>query len=86
MDCLWSEINKRHARTPRVHMLRGMQLGGMRWPFYSLDSTNIAQNAHGARPHNSAPKMADRLDAMQCPARFNERAKQPSLLEISTHD
>lgn len=65
MDAMWDEIAKRHRRLPKVHMLRGMQLAGKHWPFYSLDSTNIAQNHN--RIQNTPRSLADRLDALQCP-------------------
>lgn len=68
MDEIWTEITSRHKRTPWVHMLRGMQLSGRRWPFASVDSTDIAQNHH--LPHKSPRSMADRWDAMQTPARY----------------
>ena len=67
----------RFARTPPVHMLRGMQCAGMRWPFASVDSTDIARNH--ARKQNSARAMADRWDAMQCPAKWSARAEQMEL-------
>jgi hypothetical protein len=66
MDTLWNEIVKRHRRTPNVHMFRGTQLTLERWPFASVDSTDIATNHH--REQNTARKMADRWDAAQCPA------------------
>jgi hypothetical protein len=68
MDEAWNEIAKRHTKTPWVHMLRGMQLSGMEWPFASADSTDIAQNHH--LPHKSARSMADRWDAAQCPSKW----------------
>lgn len=68
MDKIWNAIAARHARLPWVHMLRGMQLSGKRWPFASVDSTDIAQNHH--RPQNTVRSMADRWDARQCPARW----------------
>ncbi|MFN9163452.1 MAG: hypothetical protein ACK6DM_12250 [Alphaproteobacteria bacterium] len=68
MDEAWTELSARHKRTPWVHMLRGMQLSGRRWPFASVDSTDIAQNHH--LPHKSPRSMADRWDAMQTPAAY----------------
>lgn len=68
MDEAWERISKSHARTPSVHMLRGMQLSGKRWPFASVDSTDIARNHH--RPQNSPSKMANRWDCVQCPKGF----------------
>ena len=71
MDKAWNAICQHHARLPNVHMLRGMQLSGMEWPFASADSTDVAQNHH--LPHQSARKMADRWDAAQCPAKWESR-------------
>lgn len=68
MDEAWTEISARHKRTPWVHMLRGMQLSGKRWPFASVDSTDVAQNHH--LPHQTPTKMANRWDGLQCPAKY----------------
>lgn len=77
MDEAWNTLARRHQRMPHIHMLRGMQLSGMEWPFASVDSTDIAQNHH--LPHQSARKMADRWDAAQCPAKWQFReTSQPS--------
>jgi hypothetical protein len=65
MDNIWNDIFRTFGKAPRIHMLRGMQLSSRRWPFASVDSTDIAQNHH--LPHNSARKMADRWNATQCP-------------------
>jgi hypothetical protein len=78
MDEMWNEIARRNKRLPRLHMLRGMQLSGMHWPFYSVDSTDIAQNHH--LPHRSARAMADRWDAMQCPGTWSIRPTQGELV------
>jgi hypothetical protein len=78
MDEMWNEIARRHKRLPRLHMLRGMQLSGRQWPFYSVDSTDIAQNHH--LPHRSARSMADRWDGMQCPGSWEIRPEQGELV------
>ncbi|KPL28535.1 MAG: hypothetical protein AMJ72_02645, partial [Acidithiobacillales bacterium SM1_46] len=79
MDRLWNEITKRHARTPNVHMLRGMQLSAREWPFASVDSTDVAQNHN--RPQNTARAMADRWDAANCPACWVERHPQTDMFD-----
>lgn len=71
MDATWNAIAGRHARTPNVHMFRGTQLTRARWPFASVDSTDVARNHN--RPQNTARAMADRWDAAQCPARWMPR-------------
>lgn len=78
MDETWNVLIRTFARTPPIHMLRGMQCSGLRWPFASVDSTDIAQNHH--LPHRSARVMADRWDAMQCPERWEIRAEQMELV------
>ena len=59
---------------PWIHMLRGSAQCG-RWPFASVDSTNIARNHHLQR--NDAVIMANIIDAQQCPVR--REATQPEL-------
>lgn len=65
MDEAWNALALRHQRVPWVHMLRGMQCCGKRWPFSSADSTDVAQNHH--LKHNTALAMANRWDVVQCP-------------------
>jgi hypothetical protein len=74
MDHAWREIGRRHSRTPWVHMLRGMQLTRHRWPFASVDSTDIARNH--SRPQNTPLAMVERWDAAQCPPRYSDRGEQ----------
>lgn len=78
MDDAWDAIARRHHRMPKIHMLRGLDACGRRWPFSRADSTNIARNHN--RPQNSPRKMADRIDAIQCPAIWRVTAKQMELI------
>jgi hypothetical protein len=78
MDEAWNALSARHTRLPWVHMLRGMQLVGRRWPFASVDSTDIGRNHN--RPQNSPRAMADRWDAMQCPGRWARAPEQQELI------
>lgn len=78
MDELWDALIQTFGNAPPLHMLRGMQLSGMAWPFMSVDSTDVAQNHN--RPQNTALKMAMRWDAMQCPATWEPKAKQLELV------
>lgn len=78
MDATFNELSKRHRRLPWLHMLRGMQLSCMRWPFASVDSTDIARNHN--RPSNTPRQMADRWDAMQTPATWALRPEQMELV------
>lgn len=77
MDETWNEIARTFGRPPPLHMLRGMQCSGLRWPFASVDSTDVAQNHN--RPQNTPRAMADRWDAMQCGGRWEVRAEQMEL-------
>lgn len=61
-----------------IHMLRGMSLAGSPYPFASVDSTDVARNHN--RPQNNAKEMADRWDALQCPARWTSRPIQRPLI------
>lgn len=78
MDETWNLLAVTFGRTPPIHMLRGMQCSGLRWPFASVDSTDIAQNHH--LPQNTPRRMADRWDAVQCPPRWKIRREQEALL------
>jgi len=78
MDALWNEVTRTFGRPPRLHMLRGMQLSGREWPFYSLDSTDVAQNHN--RPQNTPRAMADRWDATQCAPRWVLKPEQIELV------
>jgi len=79
MDQAWNALSAVHARTPNVHMLRGMQLSGLEWPFASVDSTDVAQNHN--RPQNTPRSLADRWDASQAAPRWQARAQQPDLYD-----
>jgi hypothetical protein len=77
MDAAFDEVSKRHHFLPWLHMLRGMACCGERWPFASVDSTDIARNHN--RPQNTPRKMAERWDAIQCPATWRVSVKQTEL-------
>lgn len=77
MDEAWGAVAQRHCRLPWLHMLRGMQLSGMHYPFASVDSTDVAQNHN--RPQNTALGLASRWDAAQTPARW---VRAPEQLEM----
>jgi hypothetical protein len=58
MDEAWNAVWRAFRSVPNLHMLRGTQLAGRRWPFASADSTDIARNHN--RAQNSPRSMADR--------------------------
>ena len=68
IDHAFDEINKRHKRTPWVHMLRGMQCVKWEYPFASVDSTDVARNH--AQSKRGPREMASRWDSMQCPSKW----------------
>lgn len=70
----------RNGKIPWIHMLRGMSLSGSQYPFSSVDSTDVARN-HNRR--NNALMMANRWDAIQCPAEWQPMMTQKELLEVS---
>lgn len=78
MDAAWRAIMANHRRAPNIHMLRGLQLVRHRWPFASVDSTDIARN-HSA-PQNEVGTMRRRWDARQCPATFSDPGEQLELV------
>ncbi len=72
MDETWNHLTHTFGhRAPPTHMLRGMACSGLRWPFASVDSSDIAQNH--CRRQNTPKTMADRWDAKQCPGRWAVR-------------
>lgn len=78
MDDAYNAMAVAFGRIPPLHLLRGMQVSGRRWPLYSVDSSDCAQNHH--LPHNSARKIADRWDAVQSNKRWTLRPEQLELV------
>jgi hypothetical protein len=68
-DEAWEAIDKTGSR-PRVHMMRGLKVCGHRWPFASADSTNIARNHGSHKIKKDTKEMAERIDSVQCPLKF----------------
>ena len=79
IDAAFEALDKVHKRWPWIHMLRGMQLAANgRWPFASVDSTDVARNhkSRGGKPL----AMASRWDSAQCGAVWTKpSAKQAQL-------
>lgn len=78
MDVAWNAISQKHKRLPWIHMLRGMACSGKRWPFASVDSTDIARNHH--LPHKNPRSMADKWDGQQCPFNWTIQFEQMELI------
>lgn len=83
-DIAFNELERRGLR-PWVHMLRGLSLCGDVWPFASADSCNVALNFKGdnrRQGYQVCPeRMARRIDAVQCPIRWNVRPTQPDIFD-----
>jgi len=67
----------RRGRMPELHGLRMQAHGGL-YPFYSVDSANIARNNH--RPQNTISGMAERIDRVQPPPRWVDHLQQQELI------
>lgn len=75
-DEAWNALERRGLR-PWVHMLRGMDLCGDRWPFASADSVNVARNF---KDRAVCPeRMARVIDGRQSPIKWTTRPEQPTL-------
>lgn len=73
-------LYKKDHKHTQIHMLRGMKCSKMPYPFYSVDSTDVARNHHAAKNGKHFAKlMADNWDHHQCPIRFEA---QPQHEEI----
>jgi len=81
MDETWNRVAQTRQFLPNLHMLRGMQLSGRRWPFASVDSTDIGRNHN--RPQNTPRSMADRWDAMQTPTTWAPRPMQEDMFDAA---
>lgn len=81
MDEAWNLIAQSRSFLPNLHMLRGMQLSGLRWPFASVDSTDIGRNHN--RPQNTPKAMAERWDARQVPISWTHRPKQEDMFDAA---
>jgi len=77
-DEAFNALAKRHKHLPHIHMLRGLALGGERWPFASADSVNVARNFKDG--NNDPERMARRIDSVQCPITW---VQQPEVQELA---
>ena len=82
MDNVWNKIANTHGRTPWVHMLRGMAMSKMDYPFASLDSTDVARHHNNrvlpdfTRLSGPAKDRTEIWDQQQCPPTFKKRMEQ----------
>ena len=78
-DEAFNALERRSLR-PWVHMLRGLDLAGDRWPFASADSVNVARNF---KDKPMCPeRMARRIDAVQCPVKWQSRPKTVDMFSL----
>jgi hypothetical protein len=77
VDQAFDQLSLGRRFLPWIHMLRGMACCGLRWPFASVDSTDIGRNHN--RDQNTPRKLADRWDKMQCPASWQVGTKQEEM-------
>lgn len=78
-DEAWNALTRRGLR-PWVHMMRGLDLCGDRWPFASADSVNVARNYKSRRV--CPERMARRIDAVQCPISWAARSETKDLFSM----
>lgn len=73
-DEAFNALARARNHLPWVHMLRGLNLAGDRWPFASADSVNVARNF---KDSSTCPeRMARNIDARQCPIKWAVRPQQ----------
>lgn len=78
VDEAFNALARKHRYLPWIHMLRGLNLAGDRWPFASADSVNVARNF---KDSDTCPeRMARNIDARQCPVRWHMRPEQMELV------
>lgn len=78
-DEAWNALERRGLR-PWVHMLRGLNLCGERWPFASADSVNVARNYKDTQ--TCPERMARVIDSRNSPIRWSVRPEQAGLFDI----
>lgn len=78
-DEAWNALTRRGLR-PWVHMLRGLDLCGERWPFASADSVNVARNFKCRRM--CPERMARVIDARQSPVSWHMRPLTDDLFNV----
>lgn len=59
----------KNGQVPYIHMLRGLNMAGKRWPFASADSVNVARNFKDNT--RNPEKMARAIDSVQTPVLWN---------------
>ena len=78
MDEVFNSLAK-NGSIPWIHMMRGLSLGGKRWPFASADSANVARNY--SQREVTAEYMARQIDSSQCPVVWKLKHTQQELMK-----
>ena len=78
MDEVFNSLAK-NGSIPWIHMMRGLSLGGKRWPFASADSANVARNY--SQREVTAEYMARQIDTSQCPVVWKLKHTQQELMK-----
>ena len=75
-DLAFNSIAK-NGQVPYIHMLRGLNMAGKRWPFASADSVNVARNYKDK--DKDPEKMARAIDSIQSPLQWDNMMVQKEL-------
>ena len=67
----------KNGQVPYIHMLRGLNMAGKRWPFASADSVNVARNFKDKGKYKDPEKMARAIDSVQTPVLWDENLTNP---------
>lgn len=79
-DAAWNALSQR-GLMPWVHMMRGLNLCGDKWPFASADSVNVARNwsSDGFCPERKARM----IDGRNSPIRWNYAPQQVGMFDTA---
>jgi len=78
IDIAFNLLAKKNKYIPYIHMLRGLSLGGTKYPFASAYSTNVARNINDKQ---KCPElMARKIDSMQNPIKWTIKEVQDNFL------
>ena len=84
-DMAFNALAKR-GQLPWVHLMRGLSIGGKRWPFSSADSTSISMHQNEDSTNSSAESfpvaeyLARQVDSSQTPIEWKIRAEQLDMI------
>tara|TARA_R100000742_G_C4267390_1_gene85575 strand:- start:93 stop:785 length:693 start_codon:yes stop_codon:yes gene_type:complete len=79
LDYVFNSLVKKYTHLPHIHMMRGLSLGGTKYPFASADSVNVARNFKDQK--KCPEKMARKIDSLQNPICWTETPLQKDMWE-----